>query len=139
VVFTAAVLVCSIVLIIRNFWGFFWSASVLAVAYFGVTELSPEHVGLIGVAMSGFLLTEAVRDSWRQVRIVRVIENSGADAEQIADWYGVKRTWVATIQLLAVAAISAYAASVALVPQWSLITAEAERTWQQVADLLRNA
>lgn len=138
VVFTAAVLMLSVVLIIRNVWGFFWSSSVLTAAYFGVTELSPRHVALIGVGMSGFLLTEAIRDSWEQFRIVRIIDGSGADAEQIAIWYGLRRTWVASAQMFGVISISLYGGWIALGPHWSLVTDEAQSIFQQVSDFVRN-
>lgn len=138
VLFTAAVLLLSVVLIIRNFWGFFWSAAVLAAAYLGVTTFSPEQTALLGVAMSGFLLTEAVRDSWEQVKIVRVIPESGADAEQIADWYGVSRTLTAVGMFVVVAAISGLAIATALIGHWSEITLEGSGLWDRLTRLIRD-
>lgn len=138
VIFTAVVLLISVVLIIRNFWGFFWSAAILTAAYFGVTTFSPSQTALLGVAMSGFLLTEALRDSWEQVKIVRVIPQSGTDAEQIADWYGISRTLTAVGMFIAVAAISGFAIATALVGNWSAITADGSRLWHQLTSVIRD-
>lgn len=138
VLFTAAVLLLSVVLIIRNFWGFFWSSCVVGVAYAGVTQLPEQQMALIGVAMSGFLLTESMRDAREQVQIVRLIDGSGADAEQIGRWYGVSTTTVARIHLLLVVAIAAYAIWLGGISEWEAVRAEATTSWNDLVDLLRD-
>ena len=136
VVFTASVLTLSVVLIIRNFWGFFWSAGVLALAYVGVTRLSAEQVALFGVAMSGFLLTEAMRDSREQITIVRRVAHSGADAERVADWYGISRTFVAVLQFLTVAAVAGLGVWRAVVTEWGSVFGELEALWVELRDYI---
>ena len=135
VVFTTAVLFLAVVMIIRNLWGFFWSASVLVAAYLAVRHLSPEHVALLGVSMSGFLLTEALRDAWAQIRIVRRAKNSGADAERIAHWLGISRTFVALLQLVMVGALSALAIRVGLIENWSAVGDSWAKLWANVQSL----
>ena len=138
VLFTAAVLLLSVILIIRNFWGFFWSSCVVGVAYAGVTQLPEQQMALIGVAMSGFLLTEAMRDAREQIQIVRLIDGSGADADQIGRWYNVDTVLVARIHFVLVVAISGYALWISGISEWDAVRAEATTSWNQLVELVRD-
>jgi len=136
VVFTASVLMLAVVMIIRNLWGFFWSAAVLVAAFLGGQHLSAEQVALLGVAMSGFLLTEALRDSWEQIKIVRRINNSGADAERIADWLSINRTFVAFSQFVMVGVLSALSVRLGLVENWSEVVDSGTDLWGELQALV---
>ena len=87
-VFALSVLAVAIILLIRNFWGFLWTTSIVVASFFGVAELSVEWVGAATVFVAGFLALSGIEFAWVQVRLVKKAPGSGVDAEAISHFLG---------------------------------------------------
>ena len=87
-VFALSVLAISIILLIRNFWGFLWTTSVVLASFFGVAQLSGEWVAAAAVFVAGFLALSGIEFAWVQVRLVKKAPGSGVDAESISHFLG---------------------------------------------------
>lgn len=99
-VFATAVLGVSVVLLIRNLWGFLWTSAIIAGSYFGLTQLSPVWISCAAVFVTGFLALSAIEFAWVQVRLVRLSPGSGVDAESISHYLGLPAIFVAWVHLL---------------------------------------
>lgn len=120
--FSAGTLAMAIVMLIRNFWGFFWTAAVVAGSYFGARELNVELLGWIVGAVAGFLAIEGYRNAWQQLAIVRVASGSGCDAEMVAQWWRLSPRFVGFSHLVVVAGLSGLATYLAVNPYWTEIS-----------------
>ena len=116
--FAAGTLAISIVFLIRNFWGFLWTAAVVGASYYAARELRVEVIGLIVGAVAGFLAVEGFRNAWQQLAIIRVASGSGCDAEKAAIWWRFSPRAVGFLHLLSVLSISGYASYLAVQPNW---------------------
>lgn len=119
--FAAGTLALSILLLIRNFWGFIWTAGVVAASYFGARELDVEVLGWVVGGVAGYLAVEGYRNAWQQLTIVRLASGSGCDAEMVAHWWRTNAKFVGWLHLFAVLGISAFATKMAVGPYWNEI------------------
>lgn len=119
--FSAGTLALAILLLIRNFWGFMWTAGVVTASYFGARELDVQLLGWIVGGVAGFLAIEGFRNVWTQMTIVRFASGSGCDAEMVAHWWKFNAKFVGFMHLAAVSALSGLATNMAVKPYWSEI------------------
>lgn len=108
-VFATGVLAISILLLIRNVWGFLWTSAVVAAAVFGVRELDVGAIGMAVAAMAGFLAVESVRHAFHQFVVLRHVRNTGCDAEAIGRMLRVPPLLVSVLFLLGTGALGGYA------------------------------
>ena len=121
--FAAGTLALGIVFLIRNFWGFLWTAVVVAGSYYGARELTVEFIGMIVGGVAGYLAVEGCRNAWEQLSIIRVATGSGCDAERVANWWRIGPRFVGFLHLVAVVSTSSWATHLAVQPYWGEITA----------------
>jgi hypothetical protein len=121
-VFSIAVLAIAIVLLIRNFWGFFWTTGVVVGSYFGLKLVSAEWVGVVVAGIAGFLAMNGIEFAQIQSKLVRQAPGSGVDAEAISQVTGLSARLVASGHLLVCVGISGAAGYFATQPYWSEIT-----------------
>lgn len=121
-VFSIAVLAFAIVLLIRNFWGFFWTTGVVVGSYFALRSVSAEWVGAGVAAIAGFLAMNGIEFAQIQLRLVRQAPGSGVDAEAISQVTGLPPRLVASGHLLVCMGISGAAGYFAIEPHWSSIS-----------------
>ena len=119
--FATGTLAIAIVFLIRNLWGFFWTAATTTGAYFAATELPVKTLGWIVAGIAGYLAMEGYRHSWQQMMIVKNFPGAGCDAERCAIWWRMNPRGVATMHFVAVTAISAYSSYMAINPYWNEI------------------
>lgn len=119
--FSAGTLALSILLLIRNFWGFVWTAGVVAGSYYGARHLDVEILGWAVGAVAGYLALEGYRNAWQQLTIVRLSSGSGCDAEMVAHWWRTNAKFVGWLHLFTVLGISAVATKMAVGPYWNEI------------------
>lgn len=120
-VFSAGTLAVSILLLIRNFWGFIWTAGVVAACYFSARELDVGVLGWVVGVVAGYLAVEGYRNAWQQLTIVRLASGSGCDAEMVALWWRINAKFVGWLHLFAVLSISSFSTKMAIGPYWSEI------------------
>jgi hypothetical protein len=120
-VFSIAVLAIAIVLLIRNFWGFFWTTGVVVGSYFGLKLVSVEWVGVAVAGIAGFLAMNGIEFAQIQSKLVRQAPGSGVDAEAISQVTGLSPRLVASGHLLMCVGISGAAGYFAIQPSWSEI------------------
>jgi hypothetical protein len=120
-VFSISVLSIAIVLLIRNFWGFFWTTGVVVASYFGLRLVSAEWVGCGVAAIAGFLAMNGIEFAQIQLNLVRNAPGSGVDAEAISRVTGFPARLVALGHLLVCLGISGAAGYFAIQPYWSEI------------------
>jgi hypothetical protein len=120
-VFSMAVLAIAIVLLIRNFWGFFWTTGVVVASFFGLRLVSAEWVGVGVAAIAGFLAMNGIEFAQIQLKLVRQAPGSGVDAEAISQVTGLPSRLVASGHLLVCMGISGAAGYFAIQPYWSEI------------------
>ncbi len=119
--FAVGTLAVSIVLLIRNIWGFIWTAGVVAASYFGAPYIPLEMIGAVVSGVAGYLAIEAYRHAYTQWLIIRKFPGSGADAEKVARSWRMNGPFVGFLHLLSVTAISAYSVYLAINPYWGEI------------------
>lgn len=119
--FATGTLAIAIIFLIRNLWGFFWTAAITTGAYFAATELPVRTLGWIIAGVAGYLAMEGYRHSWQQMMIVKNFPGAGCDAEKCAVWWRVNPRGMATVHFVAVTAIGAYSSYLAINPYWSEI------------------
>lgn len=119
--FAAATLAVSILLLIRNFWGFLWTSCVVFGSYLAAREVGAQYLGMAAGAVAGYLALEGIRNARVQLAIARRFPGTGTDAERIAGWWRFSPSFVAVVHLLVVVTISGYAATRAIGPQWSVV------------------
>ena len=120
-VFSMAILSIAILLLIRNFWGFFWTTCVVAVSYFGLKYVSAEWVGVAVAGIAGFLAMNGIEFASIQLKLVKQGSGSGADAEAISQLTRIPAGIVASGHLLLCMGISGAAGYFAIQPYWSEI------------------
>jgi len=120
-VFSIAVLAIAIVLLIRNFWGFFWTTGVVVGSYFGLKLVSAEWVGVAVAGIAGFLAMNGIEFAQIQSKLVRQAPGSGVDAEAISHVTGLSSRLVASGHLLVCVGVSGAAGYFAIQPYWSEI------------------
>lgn len=121
--FSTGTLALAILLLIRNFWGFVWTAAVVGASYYGARELDAQLIGLIVGAVAGYLAIEGFRNAREQLRIVRLVSGTGCDAEMVARWWRMSPRFVGSVHLLAVTALSGLATYLAIGPYWEELRA----------------
>ena len=119
--FATATLAVSIVLLIRNLWGFFWTALVVGSAYLASQELDIRYLGVIVSSIAGYLAVESIRHSSQQLSIINRIQGSGCDAERVAYWWGLPARFIGTMHLMFASSVSVYAGYLAINPYWNEI------------------
>jgi hypothetical protein len=119
--FATATLAVSIVLLIRNLWGFFWTALVVGSAYLASQELDIRYLGVIVSSIAGYLAVESIRHSSQQLSIINRIQGSGCDAERVAYWWGLPARLIGTMHLMFASSVSVYAGYLAINPYWNEI------------------
>ena len=120
-VFSIAVLSIAIILLIRNFWGFFWTSGVVIASYFGLKLVSAQWVGVGVAGIAGFLAMNGIEFAQIQVKLVRQSPGSGVDAEAISQVTRIPAGLVASGHLLVCMGISGAAGYFAIQPYWSEI------------------
>jgi len=78
--FSVGVLAFSLLILIRNLWGLFWTGAAIGGSYFGYGKLEVDLLGCIGAGIAGYLTVNAIQDSWMQLTITRNVPGSGCDA-----------------------------------------------------------
>ena len=122
--FSTGTLALAIVLLIRNFWGFLWTAVVVGGSYFGARELNVQLLGWIVGAVAGYLAIEGLRNAREQLTIVRLMSGSGCDAERVAFWWRMSPRFVGFVHLAVVLGLSGLASYLAVEPYWNDLTAQ---------------
>lgn len=117
-VFATGVLATAVLLLIRNFWGFFWTSAVIAGAVFGVRELNVSAIGMAVAAIAGFLAIESVRHAFHQFVVLRHVRNTGCDAESIGRMLRLPPLLVGAVFLLATGAVGGYALVLGVREHW---------------------
>jgi len=125
--FATGTLAIAIVFLIRNWWGFLWTAASATGAYFAATELPVRTLGWIVAGIAGYLAMEGYRHSWQQMMIVKNFPGAGCDAEKCAVWWRVSPRGMASIHFVAVAAIGVYSSYLAINPYWADIVDWAQK------------
>ena len=121
--FATATLAISILLLIRNLWGFIWTSAVVALAYYASQKLDLKYLAVIVASIAGYLAIESVRHSSQQLSIIKRIQGSGCDAARVAFWWGLPPRLVATSHMIVSTAVSSYACYLAINPYWDEIFA----------------
>ena len=129
--FSGGTLAVAIIALIRNFWGFFWTAGAVGGSYFAARELSSELLGGIVASIAGFLAVEAYRHAFTQFSLSR-FRGTHCDAEMISLFLKLPLRPTAFLHLAATTAISALALREGIEPYWSDIRSTVE-------DLLRTS
>lgn len=119
--FSVGTLAVSILLLIRNFWGFLWTAGVVGGSYYGARQLDVEILGWVVGAVAGYLAVEGYRNAWQQLTLVRLASGSGCDAEMVAYWWRTNAKFIAWVHLIVVLAISGFATKMSIGPYWNEI------------------
>ena len=120
-IFSVAVLSLAIILLIRNFWGIVWTASIVGGSYFAFDKISSDYVGAAVAGIAGFLVINSVQFAWIQVTLVKRAPGSGVDAESIARFTRLPARLVAWGHLLVAMGLGYYAARMAIHPYWTSI------------------
>ena len=105
-VFATAILGLAILFLIRNLWGFVWTALVVIAAGTAAKLCSPEILGTVAAGVVGYLLIEAIQNAYIQLQVLKHQKGSGCDAEQIARQWGINARFVGHVQFLCVFIIS---------------------------------
>jgi len=129
--FSAGTLAVAIVALIRNFWGFFWTASAVAGSYFAARELTPDFLAGITAGVAGFLTVESFRHAFHQFSLSR-FRGTHCDAEMIAQFLKLPFRPTAFLHLVATTAIAGLAIRQGVEPHWDEIR-------NTVEDLLRTS
>ncbi len=119
--FSAIVLALAIVFLVRNLWGFIWTAAVVTGCYFAVRFVPGEILGYSVAVIAGYLSIEGFRDARTQQKIVKNSPGAGCDAEKIAYWWGRNPNNMARLHTLLVIVIAGYTVRMAVTPYWSEI------------------
>jgi hypothetical protein len=119
--FATATLAISILLLIRNLWGFVWTSAVVALAYYASEKLDLKYLAVVVASIAGYLAIESVRHSSQQLSIIKRVQGSGCDAERVAFWWGLPPRLVATSHMIISTAVSCYACYLAINPYWDEI------------------
>jgi hypothetical protein len=118
--FSGGTLAIAIVALIRNFWGFFWTAGAVGGSYFAARELPPNLLGGIAAAIAGFLAVESFRHAYTQFSLTR-FRGTHCDAEMISLFLKLPMRPVAFLHLAATTAIAAVALRQGVEPHWKEI------------------
>ena len=119
--FSTGVLAIAIVFLVRNIWGFIWTAAVVAGCYYGVIYLPAGLIAISVPVIAGYLSIEGFRDARMQQRIIKLSPGSGCDAECIAQYWRLNPVIVARVHTLLVVVIGGIALRLAIEPYWSEI------------------
>jgi hypothetical protein len=119
--FATGTLAIAIVFLIRNWWGFFWTAAASTGAYFAATNLPIQTLGWIIAGIAGYLAMEGYRHSWQQVQIIKRMPGVGCDAEHIAYWWKQNPRFIGSLHLIFVTGIGIYSSYLAINPYWNEI------------------
>jgi hypothetical protein len=114
--YAVATLAIAIVFLVRNIWGFLWTALAVTGSYFAAKYLSVEIVAASVPGFAGYLALEGLRDARLQQKIVRYSPGSGCDAEKVAWVLRISPRFAAAIHFFAILGISAYATYLAVWP-----------------------
>jgi hypothetical protein len=117
-VFATGVLALAVLLLIRNFWGFFWTSAVVAAAVYGVRELDVRAIGAAVAAIAGFLAVEGSRHAFHQFVVLRHVRNTGCDAESISRMLRVPALLVSGLFLVGTAALGGYSLNLGIRDYW---------------------
>lgn len=119
--FSTGVLAIAIVFLVRNIWGFIWTAAIVAGCYYGVRYLPANLIASSVPVIAGYLSVEGFRDARTQQKITKFQPGSGCDAERIAYHWRLKPVMVARVHTLLVVVIGGFALRLAIEPYWSEI------------------
>ena len=119
--FSAIVLALAIIFLVRNLWGFIWTAAVVVGCYYAVRYLPGEILGYSVAAIAGYLSIEGYRDARTQQKIIKNSPGAGCDAEKIAYWWGLNPNNLARLHTLLIIVIAGYTVRMAINPYWSEI------------------
>jgi hypothetical protein len=119
--FSTGVLAIAIVFLVRNIWGFVWTAAIVAGCYFSVRYLPANLIANSVPVIAGYLSVEGFRDARNQQKIIKWSPGSGCDAECIARYWRLKPVLVGRIHTLLVAVIGGIALKLAIEPYWAEI------------------
>ena len=128
--FAVGTLAISIVLLIRNLWGFVWTLAVVGGSFYGAPYVPAELNGALVSGVAGYLAVEAYRHAFLQWMIIRKFPGSGSDAEKVARAWRMNAPFIGFLHLVSVAIIGGYAVYLAVSPYWSEIF-----TWTE--DIIR--
>lgn len=120
--FSLATLAFSVVLLIRNLWGFAWTLCLTIASYLGGRNLDAAVIGAVVVVFAGFLAGMAVQNAREQIHIIRSTSRSSCDAERVAEWWWFSPSVVGWLHLFLVASMSAYSCFLAVKPFVSSIS-----------------
>lgn len=124
-VFAGGTLAVAIVALIRNFWGFFWTAGAVGSSYYAARELPTEILGTIAASIAGFLAVEAIRHAFTQFSLSR-FRGTHCDAEMISLFLKLPLRPVAFLHLAATTAIAVLSLQKGIEPHWDEIRSTIE-------------
>ena len=127
--FSGGTLAVAIIALIRNVWGFVWTAGAVGGSYFAARELTPDLLGGIVAGIAGFLAVEAFRHAYTQFSISK-FRGTHCDAEMISMFLRLPLRPTAFLHLAATTAIAGAALRQGIEPHWQDIR-------DRVEDLLR--
>ena len=119
--FSAIVLALAIIFLVRNLWGFIWTAAIVVGCYYAVRYLPGEIIGYSVSVIAGYLSIEGYRDARMQQKIIKNSPGAGCDAEKIAYWWGLNPNYMARLHTLLIIVIAGYTVRMAINPYWSEI------------------
>ena len=117
-IFSVAVLSLAVVLLIRNFWGFFWTSAVITVSYLAYQRVPVDVAGALVAGIAGFLAINSIQFAWIQVKLTRFARGSGVDAEAIEQYTRVPSVLVSLGHLVVTVWLGYLSARLALEAQW---------------------
>ena len=107
--FSTATLSVAVLLLIRNFWGFAWTAVLIAGSYLLARHAPVAAIGTAVAAIGGFLAVQSVSHAHNQFTIVRRNPSTFCDAVKIAELWRMNSKFVAFVQLFSVTGIATFA------------------------------
>lgn len=123
--FSGGTLAVAIIALIRNIWGFVWTAGAVAGSYFAARELTPDLLGAIVAGIAGFLAVEAFRHAYTQFSISK-FRGTHCDAEMISLFLKLPLRPTAFLHLAATTAIAVVALRQGIEPYWPEIRGTVE-------------
>jgi hypothetical protein len=120
-IFAVGVLTMSVLLLIRNIWGFVWTSLVIGASYYAYGAFPLDFAGAIVAGVAGFLTVNSVQFAWIQLTLARRMRGTGIDAEAIEQYTKIPSVVTAGGHLLFALGIGYLAAKLAIEPRWEEI------------------
>lgn len=117
-IFSVGVLSLAVLFLIRNLWGFLWTAGVIVGSYFAYQQVPVEFAGALVACVAGFLTVNSIQFSWIQFKLARHARGSGIDAEAIEQYLRIPSSVVSMGHLALTVCIGYFATRLAIESVW---------------------